>query len=440
MIKLFLPRPNIAPGSIPGNPLANFFATGPTRFRGDQWSARADHQFGSRNSFFARYSEFRDTTNNLTQPDLPSVDYRRNTNAVASDTITLSPSFVVTGRFGLSRLFWDSVTNQNFAIAKAAGTLNTWPALDGLDVIPPITIPGWPGMGQGASIYGPQWQLSGIGDAVKTAGSHTLQFGGNVIRTSFKVDNQTGIFVTYATSQTANPMNNAGGEAMASYLLGLPLNAGRDIGVTQGDMVGPAWAAYFQDNWKATPKLSLNYGVRYEYVSPMNRNGSGTFSWETGQYLINKTNPITGAPPNAPPGLLQPDRNNFAPRVGIAYQLTRKTVVRASYTVFYDSFGVNYGQTQQGNRGNWPFAFPQTASQLNSVVPDAIFPNVFPVAAQGSTVPLGCQQCLNAWPASTRTPYVHEYTASIQRQVDPEHALRSRLLRFPRQEVERPDH
>jgi hypothetical protein len=85
----------------------------------------------------------------------------------------------------------------------------------------------------------------------------------------------------------------------------------------------------------------------------------------------------------------------------------------------YDSFGVNYGQTQQGNRGNWPFAFPQSAAQLNSVVPDAIFPNVFPTAAQGSPVPLGCQQCLNAWPSSSRTPYVHEYSASIQHQVTP---------------------
>jgi TonB dependent receptor len=85
---------------------------------------------------------------------------------------------------------------------------------------------------------------------------------------------------------------------------------------------------------------------------------------------------------------LQPDRNNFAPRVGIAYQLSPKTVVRASYAVFYDSFGVNYGQTQQGNRGNWPFAFPQTAASLNAGLPDAIFPNVFPTAAQGSSVPL----------------------------------------------------
>jgi hypothetical protein len=185
-------------------------------------------------------------------------------------------------------------------------------------------------------------------------------------------------------------------------------------------MIGNAWSLYAQDNWKANPKLSVNLGIRYEYVSPMvNRNGSGTFVWETGQYLITKTNPITGEPPNAPPGLLQPDRNNFAPRVGIAYQLTPKTVVRASYALFYDSFGVNYGQTQQGNRGNWPFAFPQTAAQLNSVVPDAIFPNVFPTAAVGSKVPLGCQQCLNAWPSSSRTPYVHEYTASVQRQLTP---------------------
>jgi hypothetical protein len=414
LAKLFYAKPNIPYGQVAG---ANFFTTGPIKTDGNQWSARVDHQFGSKHGFFSRYSEFRNIDSNAVRPNLPSNQYRRNTQAVLSDTITLSPTFVVTGRFGLTRLMWDSLGAANFTIAKAAGTLETWPKMQGLEIIPPITIPGYAGMAQGDSIYGPQLQLSWIADATKLAGHHTIEFGGSVIRTGFKVDNQTGTSVTYATAQTAN-FGAGGGDAMASFVLGLPLNAARLIGTSQGDMIGNAWSLYFQDNWKVTPKLSLNFGVRYDYVSPMvNHNGSGTFEFETGKYLFTKTNPVTGEAPNAPPGLLQPDRTNFAPRVGVAYQLGRKTVIRASYGLFYDSFGVNYAQTQQGNRGNWPFAFPQTASSLNSGLPDAIFPNVFPGPAQGSTVPLGCQQCLNAFPATSRTPYVHEYTASIQRQL-----------------------
>ena len=87
---------------------------------------------------------------------------------------------------------WDSLGAANFTIAKAASTLDTWPKMQGLEIIPPISIPGYAGMAQGDSIYGPQLQLSWIADATKLAGHHTIQFGGSVIRTGFKVDNQTG--------------------------------------------------------------------------------------------------------------------------------------------------------------------------------------------------------------------------------------------------------
>src|SRR5260370_37468574 len=162
-------------------------------------------------------SEFRNIDTSAVRPDLPTEGYRRNTQAVLSDTITLSPTFVVTGRFGLTRLMWESLGGANFTIAKAAGTLDTWPKMQGLEIIPPISIPGYAGMAQGDSIYGPQLQLSWIADATKLAGHHTIEFGGSVIRTGFKVDNQTGTSVTYATAQTAN-FGAGGGDAMASCL------------------------------------------------------------------------------------------------------------------------------------------------------------------------------------------------------------------------------
>ena len=103
--------------------------------------------------------------------------------------------------------------------------------------------------------------------------------------------------------------------------------------------------------------------------------------------------------------------------MGVAYQFNQKTVVRSSFGVFFDTFGTNYAQTQQGNRGNWPFAFPQTVTGLNATTPNAFFPNPFPGPASGSSTPLGCQQCLNVYPDSSRTPYVLEWTLSLQRQL-----------------------
>jgi hypothetical protein len=98
-------------------------------------------------------------------------------------------------------------------------------------------------------------------------------------------------------------------------------------------------------------------------------------------------------------------------------------VVRAGFGLFYNVFGSNYVQAQQSARGNWPFAFPQALTGLNTGVPNVLLPDPFPGPPTGSTVPLGCQQCLNIIESSSRTPYVEEWSFSIQRQISPSWAL-----------------
>ncbi len=117
--------------------------------------------------------------------------------------------------------------------------------------------------------------------------------------------------------------------------------------------------------------------------------------------------------------MIPPDHTNFQPRIGVAYSLNDKTVVRASYGIYADVFGPNYAQTQQGNRGDWPFSFPQTVSGLNGGTPNAFLANPFPGPALGSTTPLGCEQCLDPYGPESRTPYVQEWTASTQRTLSP---------------------
>ena len=87
----------------------------------------------------------------------------------------------------------------------------------------------------------------------------------------------------------------------------------------------------------------MNIGLRYDYNSPpINRYGLGTFDFNSGQYVWDLKNPITGAPANVRRGGIAPDRNNFAPRLGIAYAATSRLVVRSSFGLFYNSFGSNY--------------------------------------------------------------------------------------------------
>jgi len=419
------PLPNLAPNVIPG---ANYFNPGSSVSDGDQWNSRIDHQFGKSDNFFGRYTDADNPSTRIGIPALPTVNYNRFTNAAVSDTHIFNPNFLVTGRFGLQRLDYGNAVGGDHTIASRAGSLEGFPAYHGQDVIPPLAISGYAGLNQGLAYYGPQYILSWIADAHKIYGSHSLDFGGSIVRTTFKTDNQTGTQEQFTTTQTSN-FSPGTGYALASFMLGLPDSAGRVIGNTEGDMYGNAYSLYVQDNWRTSPRLTLNLGFRWDYASPLiNRNGSGTFVWETGQYVWNQKNPITGQPANASPGMIDPDRRNFQPRAGIAYQVNRATVVRASYGIFFDTFGINYAQTQQGNRGNWPFAFPQTVSGLNATTPDAFLANPFPGQAAGSPKPLGCQQCLNVWPGTSRTPYVQQWTFSLQRQLGDSIKLEARYF------------
>jgi hypothetical protein len=411
--KTLYPSPNLPPGQIPG---ANFLSTLPSVTDGDQWNARADHQFGKRDSFFSRYTDARNPSHGSGLPALPGQTISRLTNVEASDTHTFSPTFLITGRFGMSRVNTVSTVTPVTGLASNSGSLAVFPAFHGLEVIPPLSISGYTGLSQAAALIGPLYQLSWIVDGQKIRGTHTFEFGGSIVHTNILADNRTD-GVTFSSSPTSNFVANTG-LGFATFLLGTPDTVTRNAGNTEGKLHGNVYSWYVQDTWRAGRKLTLNLGVRWDYASPLiNDYGLGTYVWETGQYVWDQKNPITGAAATIPPAGIPPDRNNFAPRVGIAYQISPKTVVRSGFGIFYDIFGSNYVQTQQSPRGNWPFAFPQTVTGLNTAVPNAIYPNVLPGPPTGSTVPLGCQQCLNIIQATSRTPYVEEWTFSVQQQI-----------------------
>jgi hypothetical protein len=122
------------------------------------------------------------------------------------------------------------------------------------------------------------------------------------------------------------------GVGLADFLLGYP---------QQEQLTNPAvvdqrlrmFSGFFQDDWKFTPRLTVNLGLRYDYA---------TWPLE-GRDRMTNLDPATGkkftpADSQFGRGLVEPDRNNFAPRIGLAYQLTPKTVVRAGYGRFFMTF------------------------------------------------------------------------------------------------------
>ena len=118
---------------------------------------------------------------------------------------------------------------------------------------------------------------------------------------------------------------------------------------------------YVQDDWRVTPDLTFNLGLRYEF---------GTPQWENSNYLTN-FDPATNTLLQARDGsiydraLVHPDRNNFAPRVGVAYSLTPKTVIRSAYGTSYIHFNRLGGENLLSFNGPHvvPIAITQQPSQ-----------------------------------------------------------------------------
>lgn len=413
------PAPNLAPGVIPG---ANYFNTGANKTDGNQWSARVDHQFGTHDRFFSRYSGANNPSSGVSFPNLSGSTSDKLNNLVVSDTHIISPNFIVTGRYGLIAVDYRTGNQVPPGTADATGLSAVFPKFQGTDFIPGITIPGYSGIAFSAAQIGPLRQHSWIGDAQKVAGEHTIEFGGSLVHSRMVLEDTTSTAVQFATTQTSN-FNSSTGNALASFVLGTPDSARRQIGGSLGKLRSTAYGLYVQDTWRHG-RLTVNIGLRYDYnATPVNEYGLGTFDVSSGRYLWDLPNPITKEPANLRRGGIEPDRNNFAPRLGLAWQLTPRTVVRSSFGIFYNSFGSNYIQASQSARGNWPFAFPQAVSGLNSTVVNAVLPNPFPGNPTGSATPLICAQCLNVEKSSSRTPYVAEWSFTLQRQIRPDLAI-----------------
>jgi trimeric autotransporter adhesin len=186
-------------------------------------------------------------------------------------------------------------------------------------------------------------------------GKHNLRFGGDYRRISQRfrsARNAEGsfVFTGFATAEylpgSTTPVAGTGYD-FADYLLGLPQQTSLQSGTTDYEFRANSYDGFVQDDWRVFANLTVNAGLRYEYNGPFteieNRiaNVDVTFSPQYiagARVLPGGTGPYSGTFPDS---LVRPDRNNFAPRVGIAWRIAKKTVVRAGY-------GINYNLAQYG--------------------------------------------------------------------------------------------
>ena len=193
-------------------------------------------------------------------------------------------------------------------------------------------------------------------------GKHTLKFGTEIRREEFTIFQPAASRGTldFGNGFTDNPAEpGTGGNGFASFLIGLS-DGGSINNLHNVDYFRPAYSFYTQDDWKVTPKLTLNLGLRYElFTTVKERNDEeGTFDFsdpanptiivpkgQTAQLTPTLATQIRVLPVGSR-GLIPTDTNNFAPRIGLAYQVTNSTVVRAGYGIFY------------GGQENGPYSNP----------------------------------------------------------------------------------
>src|SRR6185437_14392886 len=186
---------------------------------------------------------------------------------------------------------------------------------------------------------------------------------------------------TFADKQTGIASAASGyGNSLASFLLDLPNQAGIDVNVLDASFRQKMYFAFAQDTWQATPKLTLTYGLRWEYYAPPTPKAKGGFS----QY-DDSTNTLQVAGYGKIPLDLGVTKNtkNFQPRVGFAYRANPSLVVRGGFgissTPFPDKFyAYNYPVKQN-------IAYNTTSSYLPAVNDSNLpvtFAGGFPAASQ----------------------------------------------------------
>jgi outer membrane receptor protein involved in Fe transport len=268
-------------------------------------------------------------------------------------------------------------------------------------------------------------------------GHHTYKFGG---RFGIMQENSIYAFQTNGIFYFSGPFGIGSGNDLADFLFGAS-DEFSEFSKAPSNEHQKQYAAFAQDEWKATPRLTLTYGLRYEYTSPETDTRGFSFSLVPGVQSVK----FPGAPLGflvpgdlgAPRGWYFPDHTNFSPRIGIAWDPfgDGKTSIRGGGGLFFDTLNgwmSDWATDEAPWAGGTDFTFDPTQVPANAVNPilshpyEAAgqvdpFPSQIPppsnvnFANAGFTPGLGAGN--NFVNIHLKTPYIYQYNLSIQRQL-----------------------
>ena len=372
----------------------NAIDTTPFHQNVQDYTFRVDENLGTKDFIWFRWSAAQqDNTSSGGRPALRSVIERPALNYGTSWVHTFSPTLVLQAQFGHSNTQDNGTTvfvTKPPDIGFAPGFAGNF--IGGVTIVPALNVDGFFSGGESNGFnpnFGNIWEWRG--NVSKIVGNHDIKFGGEWASNTFEslYNNANS---NYSAQQTGNPQNSAQpGSSLASFLLNVPDNAGRR-NVHETTRYGGVMSFYVQDAWKATPKLTVNVGLRYDRTfqppyglpSTVGQNGgieTGEVNFNNGTYVLQQLPPSCKDRGFAPciPGdgtlpahvvvdprgkIYHDTTTNWGPRAGLAYRYDQKTVVRASFGIFYDNWA-SVVQTAQNYEGAWPDIGQQLANNLN---------------------------------------------------------------------------
>ena len=407
-----LPNLNVAPGVLP-----NYQFAGTNNTASDQTGIRIDHRFGDNDTLFGRYN--RSDANLLRPEGLPTYQQTlENYGQVFALGYThlFGPNTILNLHYGYTNTVYgqfDAAAGQSFI--SAINFAEFAPAKDGLALGPNMGISnGYTGVSQFAIPLGPQYNHDGHADLSLVRGKHTIGVGAMIYHIH-SFDDGWGAgpsFTQNATSQGG--LTNASGNGAASFLLGLPDSLSGFLGNTSADERGWWYGGYLQDQWQVSSKLTLTYGLRYDFVPPPSY-GSKIVSGldvQTGNFLVSGPAPPLYPTANVRKTFYDPHYNGWEPRLGIAYRASPTTVFRSAFAIF-DDHNNTLVQEAQDPRISWPEGVGISNIDLNRGLPTTYFSSL--PASSSYFNPLQPLVDFGADPRN-KIPYVMEYNAGIEQQ------------------------
>lgn len=384
----------------------------------NNYSIRLDYVLSQAVTLFGRYSATRE--NDVTPGSTAgysSVGYAQPQNGVIGATTVISPNVVNESRIGFNRMNYGSGIPEPFFDVN--GTEEHLPYFD-------LTNYAQMGGAGGGAAQTRDNTFEGYDNVSWQHGRNLFKFGAEYMFIEYVPVTQPNEYGTYkfSSGQTAQKSATDGtGDALASFLLGYSSTASQSYGVQRMDGHQPEFSTYAQDRLKALPNLTLDLGLRYEIAPPLYDTRGQTMGLDFSKVPTPQAIFALGLPTNYyeptfyicgqagyPKGCAYTDKNNFAPRFGLAWQVDPKTVFRMGA-------GIYYSLTDFSSISRLTNSIPANiADTLTSV---SFAPTYQGYSLFSPSLAIGPSTSVNLYSLDPhqRTSYAIQMSASIQRQV-----------------------